>query len=188
MNEPLDDLVGELGRLRPSQPARRLTRRVEAALAEEAGAAPAPAEVLAIAPARPPGSPEPGIAGGGWGRWLPLAAAFAVIAAVVVSVALRPKAPQQVGPTPLGSTGGIPLTPPVLVRAQPGPEFRRVRAADYLVDAEDHGLIYTSTSTPWRKVTWQYVSSSEWRNERDRTTYQVLIPREETVVIPVRID
>ncbi|HNQ87449.1 MAG TPA: hypothetical protein PKM73_02305 [Verrucomicrobiota bacterium] len=167
MNDPLNDIAAELERLRPSDPGEGLTRRIEAAL--EARSQRARGTVV-LWP---------------WAfRWAALAAALAVIVAVAVMVSRKPASDAGArGPAMASMAEQSDRMPP-----EPAPPFRRVNRGDYLLDAEDGGLIYTSAGTPWRKVTCEYVSASEWRDERARMTFQVLVPRRETVVIPVPID
>jgi hypothetical protein len=166
MNDPLDEIAVELERLQPCQPSQRLTSRLE----QELGAAASPMPTVVARP--------------WWFRWAPLAAAaaLAVIVAATIMVKSRPGTPTASKKAPVTNAMAARQD-----RTTPQSPFRRVNNANYLLEAEDNGLVYTSATAPLRKVRWQYLSTSEWRDERGNTTVQFIIPREETVLIPVRI-
>jgi len=168
MKDPSEDIAAELARWQPRATRDRLNRLVEQALEQTAD--PGPTRILRA-----------------WRcRWPTLAAAAAVVLIVAVTVALKDQTATRpaISSAPTLSTGARPVPN---ASADLAPAFRRVKQAHYLLEAADDGLIFTSRTTPWRKVRWQFLSTSEWRDEQDKTTFQLLIPREETVLIPVNL-
>jgi hypothetical protein len=164
MNEPLEGLEAELKRWQPLAPGPGLEGRIAAELDAPQAAA------HGVVRLRP------------WFWWAPvgLAAALAVMALVWLprhqesSPATRPASGKQ-------ST------------AAPGPAnrspsgYRPVRSADYLLDAQDDGIVYTSATTPFRKIKYHVLSTSQWRDEADNATVQVIVPRQSTVLIPMNV-
>jgi len=119
-------------------------------------------------------------------RWAPLAIAASLALLAIVTVTWQAKLRRPVAApvsSGLDDNSADPLARP-LPAAQ---AFRRVDRANYLLAAEEGGLVYASGAAPWRKVRWRYLSACEWRDDQDNTTFQILIPREETVLMPVNI-
>ncbi len=165
---PLDDIAAELGRLRPFQASERLTRRLE----QELESVSPPVAALVVRRLR--------------FRWAPLAIAASLALLAIVTVTWQAKLRRPVA-APVASgledNSAAPLAGP-----KPAAQaFRRVDRANYLLAAEEDGLVYASGAAPWRKVRWRYLSACEWRDDQDNTTFQILIPREETVLMPVNI-
>jgi hypothetical protein len=163
MNEPLDELEAELKRWQPLAPGPALEERLAAKVdATEAGAG----RIL-------------GLPRWFWRAPVGVAAALAVMALVWLpghqesSPATRPAAGKDSTPAPGAA-------------ARPS-GYRPVRMADYLLDAQDDGIVYTSATTPFRKIKYQVLSTSQWWNEADNATVQVLAPRESTVLIPMNV-
>ncbi len=168
MNDDLEEIARELAQLRPSKPAPQLNRRIELELDEGDDD-----RSLSTPPVA-------------WFRWLPLAAAAVLIAAVTVTAMLGIiSRSSRDNAASFASTAPQDRESDSSAPAKSG--FHRIRNANYLIDAEDNGLLFPSASVPFRKVTWQFVSASEWRDDRDNATVQVLIPREETMLIPVTV-
>ncbi len=166
MNDVWDDFVSDLKRLRPAEPNSRLTRRIEQAL-----------EVEFPNPSKTTHSLF-------WFRWMPLAAAASLAAMLAFSILYISRAGRLAAPA---ST----LVQAMQTAQNQGHAARsglqRVEADNYLVDAEDDGVVYASANTPLRKIRYQYLTASEWRNEEDHTTVKVLAPREEIVLVPINV-
>lgn len=169
MSDPLGDIAAELGRLRPLQASERLTRRLEV-------------ELDSLSPS----CTEP-VARPFRARWTPwaMAAGLALIAILMVArqARLRPRMADS-------SPSAFQDNPPSLASQTlpTGQTFRPVDRANHLQAAEDDGLVYGSGTAPWRKVWWRYLSTCRWRDDQDNTTFQVLMPREEVVLMPVSVD
>lgn len=168
MNDPLDDIAAQLGRLRPLQASDRLTRRLE----QELESLPALVTARVVCPVR--------------FRWVPVAvaASLAFLAIVTVTWQVRLRHPVAGAASSALEHKGAEPAPGRTPSAQ---AFRCVDLANYLLAAEENGLVYASETAPWRKVRWRYLSACEWRNDQENTTFQVLIPREEVVLLPVNI-
>jgi len=209
MNDPEDDLAAELARLNPQATRDRLNRRVAQALAcpvvpaaprlmpawwcRWAPLATAAALVLVASfTALFKSQDAPSVEGGGLTEIVPpgqMHPPGAPLAPALLE-------PEEATSRPHRANGGA-LVSDAAPAAGSGldpdrgavldPSFRRINQAHYLLEAADDGVIFTSHTTPWRKVRWEFLSASEWRDERHKTTIQVLIPREQTVVIPVRV-
>ncbi len=169
MNDPLDDIAAELGRLRPLQASDRLTRRLE----QEIGSMPPSVTARVVRPVR--------------FRWAPVAVAagLAFLAIATVTWQARLGRPVAGAAARALEVNGADPAPGRTPSAQ---AFRCVDLANYLLAAEENGLVYASETAPWRKVRWRYLSACEWRNDQENATFQVLIPREEVVLLPVNID
>ena len=168
MNDPLDDIAAELGRLRPLQASDRLTRRLEHELE------PMPPSVTARVVRRIRF------------RWVPvaMAASLAFLAIVTLTWQARLRRPVAGAASSALENNGAEPAPGRMPSAQ---AFRCVDLANYLLAAEEDGLVYASETAPWRKVRWRYLSACEWRDDQENTTFQVLEPREEVVLMPVSI-
>jgi len=164
MNDPLDELEAELKRWQPLAPGPALEARIAAKV-----------DVTEARAARALGLPRRF-----WWAPLGMAAAVALMALVWLPghQAFKLASPPTVAKQPT----------PALNRARPGAGgYRPVRRADYLLDARDDGIIYASATTPFRKIKYQVLSTSQWRDEADNATVQVLVPRENTVLIPMNV-
>ncbi len=168
MNDPIEDVAAELGRLRPLQASDRLTRRLE----QELGSMPPSVTERVVRRVR--------------FRWVPVAvaASLAFLAIGTVTWQARLRRPVAGAASSLLEHNGAEPAPGQTASAQ---AFRCVDLANYLLAAEENGLVYASETAPWRKVRWRYLSACEWRNDQENTTFQVLIPREEVVLLPVNI-
>jgi hypothetical protein len=56
-----------------------------------------------------------------------------------------------------------------------------------VVEAEDEGVVYASATQPLRQIRCQVVATAEWRNAQDHTKVEVWIPREEVMLVPMRV-
>jgi len=164
MNEPLDELEAELKRWQPLAPGPALEARIAARV-----------DATEARGARVLGLPR-------WFWWAPVGMAAALGAMALVWLPPR----QESGPaTGSAETREAKAAPGAPSRRPSG--YRPVRIADYLLDARDDGIIYTSATTPFRKIRYQVLSTSQWRDEADNETVQVLVPRENTVLIPMNV-
>jgi len=164
MNEPLDGFEAELKRWQPLAPGPALERRIAA----ELDAAEVPA-------ARTLGLPR-------WLWWAPVGLAAVLAAMALVWLPSRQESSPATSPAaakPSRATRGAPAPRPI--------GYRPVRMADYLLDAQDDGIVYTSATMPFRKVKYQVLSTSQWHDEADNATLQVFFPRENTVLIPMNV-
>lgn len=157
MNPPLDDLESELSGLRPARPPARLERRLDRALAV----------------------PPPGLDWVAWiRRW---GLGFGAGAAVLVALLWlnRPAAP--------------PFQPAVAEDAgEPsaqGGESRwtQTDATAFLVGAEDEGVLYVDPSTPFRRVKCRFLDASQWRDGRQGVSVEIVRPREDLILVPLRV-
>jgi hypothetical protein len=164
MNDLPDDIEAELLAMRPGAPSPELARRIEAELGR---LEPAPARRLCHR------------------RWLAwsVCATATVIGGLVVCLLLRPRG------TDVSSRASRASAPVTTARAgeTTSGSFRRINAADYLLDAADEGVVYTSASTGLRKIRCQVLSTARWRDEHQNLTVQVLVPAEEVVFVPLRV-
>ncbi|HOK76356.1 MAG TPA: hypothetical protein PLW35_01375 [Verrucomicrobiota bacterium] len=165
MKDELDELAAELARMRPSQPGQHLKQRIARNLDRK----------VRVVPVRFHG------VGWSWRRWMSLAAAAAIVVVGVIIVARQPKLARLAGDVS-GPAKGPELAHDSGPVGDAGLDL--VRNANYLIEAEDRGLVEVPTPVPLRKVTWQYVSAAEFRDRRDNAVVQVFVPREETVLIP----
>jgi len=165
MKDEFDELTAELARMRPSRPCQRLKQRIAGSLDGE----------VRVVPVRFCGADR------SWRRWVVFAAAAAVVILGVIIVGRQPKFERLAGDL------SDRVHEPGLARDS-GPvgeaDLDLVRNANYLIEAEDEGFVEAPTPVPLRKVTWQYVSATEFRDRRDNAIVQVFVPREETVLIP----
>jgi len=166
MNDPLDELTRELARLEPRRPGPKLESRIGQVLEDE--------ETQPM--------PRLTVCRRVWLLGLPLAAAAVLGLAVAWLGTRKPENPARASEATaqVAATGA---DRGVLVNTEAALDL--VRNANYLIDAEDEGVVNVPTPVPLRKVTWQFVSTSEFRDRRDNAVIRVFVPREETVLIPV---
>ncbi|HNV00165.1 MAG: hypothetical protein KA191_16375 [Verrucomicrobia bacterium] len=167
-NDPLDDIAAELERLRPIQASDRLTRRLE----QELESLPPSITARAVLPVR--------------FRWVPVAVAAGLAFLAIVTVTWQARLRRPVAGVASSALENN-RAEPAAGRMPSAQALRCVDLANYLLTAEEDGLVYASETAPWRKVRWRYLSASEWRNDQEHTTFQVLVPREEVVLLPVNI-
>jgi hypothetical protein len=165
MNDFPQDIADELARLKPRPGGRQLEDRISRELESPLASTPRPVVVrFRYASAV---------------RWA--AAALFVLAAGGLALYWTNR-PQSAQPSMAGTER------PGSAAAASNPDdatLRPLRQANYLIDAEERGLFYPQDDTPWRKVKWQYVSVSDWRDDRSQSTVRVVVPREELIVMPV---
>ncbi|MCP5521332.1 MAG: hypothetical protein H7A46_07270 [Verrucomicrobiales bacterium] len=184
MKTPWDDpeLEAELRRLQPRRPSQMLAARVEQAVAAERRAR-------------------------RWrSGWLVLAAA-AVLTAVLVPLTPGPSAPhpaELVDPRADGSpdpkvatahSDGVrqgadePSHPgeTTLTRDTAFAGYTRLGEANYLYAAEDDGILFASSTTPLRRIRYQYLDTTDWRDEQAQAVVRVVVPREDVVLVPLHV-
>jgi hypothetical protein len=188
MNDPLEEIEIELRRLHPAKPDAALKERIEAELRESC-------------PSRPQAVRQPG-----WFWWVPLGG---VVALAIGGVLLRhpglrpipatsvhhpesirretsrPQLPGESTPAIVSQdhTNQSLKVPAAVTLAQ----FQQVNAANYLIDSADDGVVYGPGTTTLRKVRYQFLATSQWKGGKDNTTVEVIVPGEETVLVPMNV-
>jgi hypothetical protein len=87
--------------------------------------------------------------------------------------------------TRMNSTQTAP--PPPQTNIELPPQFRSLKTDNYLIAAQEDGIVFSHSSTPLRKVKYSVISSSEWFDATEKATVQLLSPREEVVLIPINV-
>lgn len=173
MKTPLDDLEVELRQLLPRRPSELLALRVEQAIAAERGA-----QLRR--------------------RWIAGLAAAAVVALALLPLLHKPGgSPGQLAVAP---AVGLPLRSEDLrqpKRISPTHETRsadaawegltRLAGANYLYGAADDGIVFASSTTPFRKIRYQYLDTTDWRDEEAQAVIRVVVPREDVVLVPLNV-
>lgn len=65
--------------------------------------------------------------------------------------------------------------------------LRRVAEANYLCGAADEGVVYAANATPFRRIRYQFLDTSEWRDEETRAVVRVIVPREDVLLLPMNV-
>jgi hypothetical protein len=164
MNDPLAEIEAELRQTQPARPNPRLVSRIEQELARSLPGAPSPERW------RP------------WLLWAPLGAATTT----ALAWALFLNNPPAAAPTNAGATGASDRAGSAVPQTSPA-RFQQVQAANYFLGAEDDGVVYASADTPVRKVRYRFLATSQWKGENGRTTVEVIVPGEETVLLPMDV-
>jgi len=176
------ELEAELRRLQPRRPSQMLGARVEQAVAAERRA-------------------------GRWrSGWFALAA-VAALTAVLVPLMPGPSAPQPKGladpradgsPDPKVATthsndvqrGADEPSHPgetISTRDTDFAGYTRLGEANYLYAAEDDGILFASSTTPLRRIRYQYLDTTDWRDEQAQAVVRVVVPREDVVLVPLHV-
>jgi hypothetical protein len=120
------------------------------------------------------------------------AAAAGLVATLITLAAIRWLPRQRTAPEPHENVA----VADTRVRTHPtrdsapspvNPGLRLTRQANYLVAAEDGGWLAPRQAWPVRQIRCQYVDASLWRDETRNVTYEVYVPRDETLLVPVRV-
>lgn len=171
MNPTPEDFVAELQRLRPRRPSPAVTERLDRAL-----------------DGRPAGGGRWRGSGMATPAWWTVGLAAAAALAIGLWVVRQPADPARPladwANAPQPASRGATVTP-----AGSGADWalRQVERANYLLSAEDDGLIYVSDDLPLRTIRCRYVDTSRWRNERENLTVDLYVPRDGMVLLPVQI-
>ncbi len=160
MNDPLNEFEAELRRCQPKAPDPGLESRLAQQLAQLA----TPATSV--------------FAKRAW-LWLPLAASACLVLSGIRWLG-RPHATNSA--LALATNSPRSRYTPI----SPKDQLRQVRMANYLIEAEDEGVVYASATAPLRKIHYRYLATSEWK-DKDNTTVEVFVPAEETVVVPLDV-
>jgi hypothetical protein len=67
------------------------------------------------------------------------------------------------------------------------PKFYPLKNDNYLVAAQEDGIMFSRSSAPLRKVKYRVISSSEWFDDTEKATVQLLSPHEEVVLLPINV-
>ena len=67
----------------------------------------------------------------------------------------------------------------------PNENFQPSEIGRYVVDAFDEGVVLEVGGTPMRRLRYQIMDVYVWQDQTKRTTFQLNIPREERLIIPV---
>lgn len=162
MNDPWEEIENELKNLRPSAPRERVTQRIGLELdATETRASRGLWPWL------------------GW-RWV----AWATVGACCLGGAVAWHGWQWATPSRVATR---PLAAPPSATAVVIPHYQPIKTANYVVEAEDEGVVYASANLPLRQIRCQVVATSAWRNAKDNSTVEVWVPREEVMLIPMRV-
>jgi len=164
MNDPLAEIEAELRQMRPARPDSRLVSRIERELARPLPAARSVQR---------------------WHRWL-LWAPLGAAATAALAWGLFLNNPPVAAPTKAGATGASDQAGSTVPQTSPA-RFQQVQAANYFLGAEDDGVVYASASTPVRKVRYRFLATSQWKGENGRTTVEVIVPGEQTVLLPMDV-
>ncbi len=164
MDNSLDELEQELGRLTPRRPSAGLMDRLE----RELGAVPP-------APAAPKYTSATSLRSWKWAGWSLAGAA----AAMAVLLALR------TSPT---SGPASPATTPAVVAttAAPAPQASRyqpIKASSVLYDLKEEGAATLPDQTEGRQVRYRYVDTYTWRNPMTNASLRWSVPREEVRLV-----
>lgn len=172
MNPSPDDLATELERLQPRRPSPRVTARLQQELT------PACSGHTSLIPWRHATA---------W--WLITAAAALLVVAVLLSRSTLP--PRRAEAPPRAPTPQLHSTPPhpAFTAASPeiSPEYRQIRHANYLLHAEDNGLVYVNDTVPVQRLRCRYVDASQWRDDRENVTVDFYVARDGIMLLPARI-
>lgn len=173
MKTTFEDLEAELRALPPRRPSELLAARVEQAVATERAARRKR-------------------------RWLMPLAAAAAVTAILVPLLTKPseQAGELAGQRAVGTPGepaatnrsGVPTpaeTAPDQGAALEG--FTRLAEANYLYAAEDDGILFASTTMPLRRIRYQYLDTTDWRDEQAQAVVRVVVPREDVVLVPLNV-
>ncbi|MCP5515964.1 MAG: hypothetical protein H7A45_01750 [Verrucomicrobiales bacterium] len=172
MKTPWEDLENELHRLAPKQPGDRLATRIEARLkatVSDTVTGTRPRALLKFC--------------------LPLAAA-AVFVALLTPLLNDPEAdtPPEEKQLAATNTRAVPnVARPPDATPNPAGSLRRVGEANYLYGAADEGVVYGDGDTPYRRIRYQFLDTSEWQDEASRAVVRVIVPREDVLLLPMNV-
>lgn len=187
MKDPLEEIESELQRLHPVNPDLALTERIESQLAK----------------------PQPRLGRTlqwpAWSWWVPVTGAAALLLAAIVFRA-PPPLPVTSAPLTKSARGSqmsaelnlAPRIPAVdsaannngligkAVPTMASAKLQQVNEANYLLGTQDDGVVYAA-ATPLRKVRCQFLATAQWKEEKDNTTVEVIVPAEATLLVPMNV-
>ena len=164
IDEALQLLEEELRALTPAAPSDGLRARIQDALLHAADEAPA-------APVTPP-TPV-------WFGWIPIAAAAAV---ALLAVVLTP----GIGRNPATSNPLAANTDPVAIdQADLTPVDWQPLASNSKLERIDYEGVRQQDSSTYRQIRTRYMERRTYKNPKDGSTVEILVPREEVRLVPV---
>jgi len=165
MNLPLDNFENELKRMHPVNPHRLLCERIEAEIQKHERA-------------------TQKINAGPWLKrliWAPMAVSLVFVVGLCIDqsgwfqkTSVIVKSSQSKNEQSQANMGLQPKYDPVITD-------------NYLVAAQEDGIIFSHSSAPLRKVKYRVISSSEWFDDTEKATVQLLSPHEEVVLLPMNV-
>jgi len=175
MNDSFQEIEAELKRLRPAMPRREVEERVGRELS-----LPANGRVTQQLPAARRTQPR-------WSLGL-LGVGLAGAACIVLCVLLWPKRvePIQASNAASGAVSVPQARTPEGVRPRRG-AFQQVRTANYLLSAQEEGIVYASATVPMRRIRYQFLDTAQWKGGDDHTVVEVIVPKEGTVLVPLNV-
>lgn len=162
--EAMQMLEEELSAMTPAEPSEGLRSRIQLALLHAGG----------DTPAEPISRPSPS-----WFGWIPVAAA-AMIA--LLAVVLTP------------GTGRNPATDAPLATASESPRIDSASltpvnwqptSSNSKLERVDYEGVRLQDSTTYRQIRTRYMERRSYKNPKDGSTVEILVPREEVQLVPV---
>jgi hypothetical protein len=161
MKESFDEFENELRRLTPLQPPEELTTRIAAKL-EGPQAKNRILPILSLS-------------------WAALTAAMLVGVLALWHSFTPGNVPVQNQP------GLVSLTDQAVEEGIEMDQFRPVDYAEYLYGAQEEEVIYLDESSPVIPVRLFYLDTTVWENETRQIAFEMTVPREEIVLLPLQI-
>jgi anti-sigma-K factor RskA len=162
MDNSLEELENELGRLSPRPPSAALLGRLEHELGP---ATPAPASRRYVS--------ATSLRSWKWAGWSLAGAATVVALLLVMRFAREP----SVSLPAVASTHMAVTTP------APANRYEPVKATSVLYDLKEDGLATLPDQTEGRQVRYRYVDTYTWRNPATKASLRWSVPRDEVRVI-----
>lgn len=179
LDEALQLLEEELRAMTPSAPSDGLRTRVLHALQSAQGSRESQQPLEHAAPLKPPGR--------AWFGWVPVAAAASVALMAVVLFPSNPgNSPELVNNNPQNPTAAkqtAPVTP--LRGADFAPAGWQPTGTDSRLEDVAYDGLRQKEQTTYRQVRTRYMERRTFRNPKDGTTVEVMVPREHIRLLPV---
>lgn len=173
-SNPNDDFERELRATRPATPSNDLMSKLESALADDEAVVDFPA-THDRAPLR---------------VWLLRGAALAACVALVLALVARhgetTPQPDESRPTSIAERLQ-PIQPIQPEPKEPSRQFTPVQYANFLVSTRDEGLVNEPGEAPVRRVRYQYYDVCTIEDEERGERIEMIVPREEVVLIRAQI-
>lgn len=161
MDNSLEELENELGRLTPRRLPTEMMDRLEHDLGPVAPAAPARRYTSATS-----------LRSWKWAGWSMVGAAAAVALLLAVQSAREPAVP-----APEAAPTSVATTAPAANRYQP------VKASSVLYDLQEGGAATLPDQTEGRQVRYRYVDTYTWRNPATNASLRWSVPRDEVRLV-----
>ncbi len=161
MDNSLEELENELGRLSPRRPSARFLDRLEHELGP-----------VTPAPAARRYASATSLRSWKWAGWS-LAAAALLIAVQF------PRKPGAVNPMPAAT----PVVATTVPAAAPVNRYEPVKATSVLYDLKEDGVATLPDQTEGRQVRYRYVDTYTWRNPATKASLRWSVPRDEVRLV-----